>query len=194
MNEQIVSILPIANYLRKLIVFFSFSFLFVSCNKVDKKSKVLNSVTTEISQPQKDKLANDTNKLQIEKHDSLKETTYKMVSKHQKVLTPQIRVSDQVSDAKFNGEKILLQEELTEKIFLVNPDTIKRFLKKQYLNQLRNFPRSIADNFEQGISTEHISYPKLNYRVELFKDIYSQKPYKILEYSARKEGEEIIVE
>ncbi len=182
--------LRIANCLQTLILFFCFAFLLVACNNADTKSKE----ATVISQPQMDKLGIDTNKLQIEKPDSLKETPHKEVSKLQIKREPQIRESEGVSDAKLNGEPILLQEELSVNILASNPDTIKNYLKGVYLGQERNFPRSIADNFEQGISTEYISYPKLNYRVELFEDEYSKKPYKILAYSVRKEKEKIIVE
>lgn len=194
MNKQKISVLRIANCLRTIILFFCFSFMLVACNNADNKSKAPNTVATEISQTQKEELSIDTKKLQIEKPDSLKETPQKEVSKLPIKRESQIRESEGISDAKLNGETILLQEELSEKILASNPDTIKNYLKGIYLGQERNFPRSIADNFEQGISTEHISYPKLNYRVELFEDEYSKKPYKILGYSARKENEITIIE
>jgi len=194
MKEHKISVLRTKNCCRTLILFFCFSFLLVACDNADTKIKVPNTEATDIIRPQRDKLDIDTDKLQIEKPDSLKDIPHKVVSKLQIKREPQIRVGERVSDAKLNGEQILLQEELSEKILLSNPDTIKYFLKEQYLGQERNFPRSIADNFEKGISTEYISYPKLNYRVELFEDEYSKKPYKILEYSVRKEREKIIVE
>jgi hypothetical protein len=38
----------------------------------------------------------------------------------------------------------------------------------------QTFPRSIEDNFTQGAPKEHIYYPQLNYRVELFSNPYSK--------------------
>lgn len=177
-----------------LIIFLYFSFMLVACNKTDTNSKVSNTETTEISQPKKDKLGFDTVKMQTEKPDSVISTSKTVVSKLPKRREPQTLLSEIVSNSKLNGEQILLQEVLPENILLKNPDTIKYFLKNQYLGQERNFPRSIADNFEKGVSTERISYPKLYYRVELFEDEYSKKPYKVLSYSVRKEREKIIVE
>ncbi len=195
MNEQKISILPIANCLWTLILFFCFSFLLVACNNADTKSKVPNSEATEIIQPKNEKLGIDTNKFQGEKPDSFKETKPdKKVSQPQINRVRQKRESEGVYDAKLNGEQILIQEDLSENILASNPDTIKNYLKGFYQGHERFFPRSIADNFEQGVSKERISYPRLNFRVELFEDEYSKKPYKILSYSVRKENEKIIVE
>ena len=106
----------------------------------------------------------------------------------------QKRAGEMVSDAKLNGEPILMQEEILPQTLSENPDMIKELVKSHYLNQERNFPRSIADNFEKGASTERIHYPRLNYIVEVFKDRYATKPYQTLGYSARKENNIIIVE
>ena len=106
----------------------------------------------------------------------------------------QQRAGEMLSDAKLNGEPILMQEELLPEILSANPDTVKELVKSHYQNNERNFPRSIADNFEKGTSTERIHYPRLNYVVEVFKDRYATKPYQTLGYSARKENNIIIVE
>ena len=161
---------------------------------MDNNHELPNSKATEINEPQKEKLVTDTSILGIEKTDSLNKTAPKEVSRVPLNRDPQIRLGEGVSDAKLNGEQILLQEELSEKILLKNPDTIKYYLKQIYLGQEQNFPRSIADDFEHGISKEYISYPKLNFKVELFEDQYAKKPYKILGFSVRKENDQIIVE
>lgn len=106
----------------------------------------------------------------------------------------QQRAGEIVSDAKLNGEPILMQEEILPETLSANPDMVKELVKSHYQNNERNFPRSIADNFEKGTSTERIHYPRLNYVVEVFKDRYATKPYKTLGYSARKENDIIIVE
>ncbi len=106
----------------------------------------------------------------------------------------QQRAGEMVSDAKLNGEPILMQEELLPATLSANPDMVKEFVKSHYQNNERNFPRSIADNFEKGTSTERIHYPRLNYLVEVYKDRYATKPYKTFGYSVRKENDSIIVE
>lgn len=184
----------IAYQLKALILYFLIPLLIASCNSTDLKDVSTGHETTELNSSVADSSTVDTSEFKIIISNSSKKTTNKEVSKPQIKRQPQIRESEGVSDSKLNGEPILLQEELSAKILAGNPDTIKNYLKNLYIGQERNFPRSIADNFENGISTEHFSYPRLNYRVELFEDEYSKKPYKILGYSVRKEKEKIIVE
>jgi len=184
----------IAYQLKAIILYFLMPMLIASCNNTDLKDVSTGHETEELNSVIKDTTAIDTGKLQIIIPDSSKEKPHKEVLKAPMKRELIMRESEGVSDSKFNGEPILIQEELSKRILVSNPDTIKNYLKNLYLGQERNFPRSIADNFEKGISTEHISYPRLNYRVELFEDEYSKKPYKILGYSVRKEKEEIIVE
>ena len=161
---------------------------------MDTKSKQIILEGTEIKPSLKDTVIIDTAKLQIENSDTLKTTSTKVVSTQTTQQTLSQREYEGLSDAKFNGEPMLIQLELSEKVLAAHPDTIKNHLRREYLNQERNFPRSIADNFEKGISTERIYYPKLNYRVELFKNEYEKKPFQVLVYSVRKENEKIIVE
>lgn len=104
------------------------------------------------------------------------------------------RITEGVNDSKMNGEPILIQEDLKESVVKEHPDTIRHLLKSYYLNAERLFPRSIADNFEAGISTERISYPKLNFVIEIFENEYAKKPYKTIRHSVRKENEEIVLE
>ena len=151
-----MSEIQIASYSWTIILFIAFSLLLASCNHELPNSKLPNSKATEINEPQKEKLVTDTSILGIEKTDSLNKTAPKEVSRVPLNRDPQIRLGEGVSDAKLNGEQILLQEELSEKILLKNPDTIKYYLKQIYLGQEQNFPRSIADDFEHGISKEYV--------------------------------------
>ncbi len=186
-------IMPI--FFLKLNLFFCFAFLMLACNEVEIKSNLHHIVTPEVSEVPTHQILNDTGlKLQTVKPISLKEAPSKKVAIAQIKKQEQIRQSEGLSDAKLNGEPILLQEELAENILVNNPDTIKQYLKQIYLGQSRNFPRSIADDFEHGVSREYISYPILNFRVELFEDAYAMKPYRILGYAVRKENDLLIVE
>jgi hypothetical protein len=130
--------------------------------------------------------------IKIEKRDTIfKKKAVKAKVKSKEVF---LRFGEQSSDEKFNGVPIVLQENLSKSILKNNPDTIKNYLKRFYQGQEMLFPRSVADNFEKGTSKEFISYPKLNFRVELFENEYSKNPYKVLGYSAWKVNDEIIVE
>lgn len=134
----------------------------------------------------------DSSPLKIEKRDTIfKKQEVKAKVENKEVF---LRFGEQSSDEKFNGAPIVLQENLSKAIFKNNPDTIKNYLKGFYLGQEMLFPRSVADNFEKGTSKEYISYPKLNFRVELFENQYAKNPYKVLSHSARKVNQEIIIE
>lgn len=194
MHQHKIAGTQTANYWRTVNFLCCFSFMIVACNNTDPKLKAPVSPAPEISQAPEYHSEIDTNLLQVIKTDSLIEKPKKAVATTEIKKEPQIRAIKGVSDASLNGEQILLKEELAKSIFQNNPDTIKNYLKLLYLGQERNFPRSIADDFKRGISKEIFSYPTLNYRVELFEDAYAKKPYKILGYAVRKEGEKIIVE
>ena len=90
------------------------------------------------------------------------------------------------TNEKFNGEYVSIQENIPSEILTKYPDTIISIVKSNYLMSQNYFPRSIADDFINGISTERISYPKLNYKVELFNDKYSDKPYSTIIISVYK--------
>ncbi len=97
------------------------------------------------------------------------------------------RESDGCSNDNLNGKAILVQLDLNSSVLLSYPDTIIQYLKSYYNNLEHFFPRSIADDFEHGISTERISYPKLNFIVELYENEYAAKPYKTVQQSISKE-------
>jgi len=177
---------------RLLLVPITVLFSFTGCNNSNKEKQADTAVKQAIDTNTINSTQVDATPIKIEKRDTIfKKKALKAKVKSKKVF---LRFGEQSSDEKFNGAPIVLQENLSKAIFKNNPDTIKKFLKMFYLGQERLFPRSIADNFENGTSKEHISYPKLNFRVELFENEYAKNPYKVLGYSARKVDEEIIVE
>lgn len=110
------------------------------------------------------------------------------------VRIPQVRITEGINDSKLNGEPIHIQQDLQKTAITDHPDTITKILKSYYNNNERQFPRSIEDNFEAGISTERVSYPKLNFVIELFENEYAKNPYKTIRHSVRKVNKEIVVE
>lgn len=193
MNRQKLYLQLIGKW-RTLSLSFGFSLLLVSCSNTNTKLENESVPVSEINEPPKTKLNVDTNKLQIENTDSSKEAPQQKVARPPIKREFQMRTSEGVTDNKLNGEPILIQMELTPKVLANNPDTMRNYVKALYLGQQQNFPRSIADNFEQGISTERISYPRLNYAIEMYEDAYARKPYSILRYSVRSENGIVIVE
>lgn len=87
----------------------------------------------------------------------------------------------------------MLQEEMPQRLLNAHPDTVQAILKAHYCAQESRFPRSIADNFEQGISRETLAYPRLFYTLELYEDSYARKPYRVLVHSVGKEGNQVWV-
>jgi hypothetical protein len=151
------------------------------------KTKIDKKINPKISKLNKDSLA-------ILKFDSIKLVSPKKISSSRSQKVQLLRMSESVTNDKLNGAPIMIQEDLSAKEFSKDPEQLKNRLRGYYLWQERNFPRSIADDFENGISRELISYPRLNYVIELFEDGYASTPYKILNYSVRKEKDSIVVE
>lgn len=84
-------------------------------------------------------------------------------------------------DAHFNGKPMIQQEEIPKAIFEKNPDTLAKLAIDRYKSYDHFFPKSIADNFEEMKSTEHIHYPQeLIFRFELFEK-NAIEPYLIKE-------------
>ncbi len=81
------------------------------------------------------------------------------------------------SNAKFNGEAVVIEMEIPASVLKAHPDTLKKEVRQNYANSERFFPRSIADDFQKGISTEQISYPHLNYTVRVYENEFAAKPY-----------------
>lgn len=86
------------------------------------------------------------------------------------------------NDAHFNGSPMTQQEEMPKEILENHPDTLRKLAIARYKAYDQYYPKSIADNFEEGISTEHIHYPKkLIFRFELFDNESSWTPYIVKE-------------
>lgn len=99
------------------------------------------------------------------------------------------------SDNNFNGKPMTQQLEIKQSILKISPDTLKQIAKERYSSYTSFFPVSISDNFEEGISTEHVHYPKLIFRFLIFENEYSLNPYAEEFVSIRREGNgELIVE
>ena len=77
----------------------------------------------------------------------------------------------------FNGKPLVQQLEIKSKILSLFPDTLKQIAKESYLSFESFFPVSIADNFEKGISTKQIYYPKLIFQLQVFENVYASEPY-----------------
>jgi hypothetical protein len=91
------------------------------------------------------------------------------------------------SDAKFNGEAVVIEMDIPSAMLKAHPDTLKKEVRQNYANSERFFPRSIADDFVNGISTEHISYPQLNYAVKVYENEFAAKPYTTQTFRAWKD-------
>ncbi|MEI6349258.1 MAG: hypothetical protein WCP69_15035 [Bacteroidota bacterium] len=87
------------------------------------------------------------------------------------------RTEEGPNDDNFNGQPMTQQLDLASNVLKIFPDTLIHLAKARYSNYDRFFPRSIADNFVDGISTEHISYPNLVFRFQLFENKFAKKPY-----------------
>lgn len=83
-------------------------------------------------------------------------------------------------DIHINGKPLTIQMEISENDFNLFSDTLLILVKQRYQMWEGCFPVSIADNFEEGISTEHIYYPELIVNFELFEEPYSAIPYLIV--------------
>jgi hypothetical protein len=81
------------------------------------------------------------------------------------------------SDNNFNGKPMTQQLEIKQSVLKTSPDTLKQIAMERYSSYSSFFPVSISDNFEEGISTEHIHYTKLTFRFLIFENEYSLKPY-----------------
>ena len=82
------------------------------------------------------------------------------------------------SDNTFNGKPLTHQIEIAENVYKKFTDTLTNLALFNYKSYTNFFPKSISDNFEEGISTTHIHYPKkLIFRFQLFENEFSSSPY-----------------
>ena len=114
-------------------------------------------------------------------------TNKKNPRKNEEMRESPARLIDFPSDNNFNGKPMTQQENIPKAILQEYPDTLSKLAIACYKTYDHFFPKSIADNFEEGISTVHIHYPeKLIFRFELFETEYSWTPYIIKEVIVRR--------
>ena len=159
---------------------------FLEPNQSDNKTKVADTLN-ELIQNKEIVIKNDTvaiaSKMQL-KSFQIKEEVVDLV-----------RMFSFPGDNNFNGKPLVEQIEISKMVLTESPDTLISMVKDMYNSFERYFPKSIADDFEHGISTEYTDYPKLIFSLEIFENSKSQKPYIIKQYVAiKKRGEQVIVE
>lgn len=98
-----------------------------------------------------------------------------------------VRMIEFPSDDNFHGRPMVQQENIPAGIYKKNPDTLNKTAIARYKTYDHFFPKSIADNFENGTSTERIRYPeKLIFRFELFENDRAPKPYLIKDITVKR--------
>ncbi len=133
---------------------------------------------------QKDTIKSDS---QIKTAKRNKKNQNKNQNKNKEKSPPLLRYSDFPDDENFNGKPMTQQEDIPKNILEKYPDTLSKIAIARYKAFDIFFPKSIADNFEKGISTEHIYYPqKLIFRFELFENEVSLEPYIVKEIIVRR--------
>ncbi|MDD2346016.1 MAG: hypothetical protein PHY85_07710 [Bacteroidales bacterium] len=81
-------------------------------------------------------------------------------------------------DRHFNGNPMIQQLDLSKSVLDKFPDTLSKLAVSNYKTYDRFFPIAISDDFENGISTELIIYPKkLIFQFQLFEDEHALRPY-----------------
>ncbi len=107
--------------------------------------------------------------------------TLKKIQKKNELKSPSpTRFVEFPGDDNFNGKPLIQQVEISQKMLEKFPDTLKNLAISRYKTYEQYFPITIADNFDDGISTEIISFPeKLIFTFQLFEDEFSSKPYLI---------------
>lgn len=134
--------------------------------------KVSNELDTLISKyKEQDSVKTD---LQINTAD----TANKKMNKKSLEISYPVRYIEFPGDANFNGKPMTQQEDISKKILEKFPDTLSNLAIERYKTYDYFFPKAIADNFEDGISTEMVMYPKkLIFRFQLFENGSASTPY-----------------
>jgi hypothetical protein len=106
---------------------------------------------------------------------------------YKKAPTPPIRYSEFPGDQNFNGAPLTQQETISKENLEKFPDTLNRLALERYKSYDPYYPKSIADNFEKGISIERIHYPaKLIFRFMVFENEWTETPYMVKEVTVRR--------
>jgi len=96
--------------------------------------------------------------------------------------------------AHFNGKALVHQLEMSQTMLKMHADSLHKIAKLEYCNFENYFPRSIADNFEEGISTEHIHYCDILFKFQVFEDEYSRNPHSEVYILTKMQADSIITE
>ncbi|MDD3685186.1 MAG: hypothetical protein PHE56_00330 [Bacteroidales bacterium] len=102
------------------------------------------------------------------------------------------RYEEGPSDDNINGKPVVIQMEIPHSIYKVSPDTLLIIVEQKYQSWEYFFPRSIADNFEDGISVEYIDYPELLVNFQLFENGYSGNPYLIISVKVYRDSKGVV--
>lgn len=152
----------------------------------DNNPNKLNHFEKEENVTSTQKISNDKTKdtlliRSISENTSKKPETGKTQTKNKHLIKELIsydRYSEFPSDDTWNGKPLVQQTEIPLKVIESYPDTLSARAVALYNSFVKFFPVSIADNFEEGISTEIISYPaKLIFCFQVFQDKYAATPY-----------------
>jgi hypothetical protein len=163
-----------------------------SCNNSHNDQTIENRSeidTNNVSQNQETLLQTDKEKDTLKSDSPIKTaiTNKNNQSKNKEKSPPPVRYSDFPNDENFNGKPMTQQENISKAILEKYPDTLTKLAIARYKTYDHFFPKSIADNFEKGTSTERIHYPqKLIFRFELFENEVSWKPYVVKEVVVRR--------
>lgn len=177
--------------MKKLIILLLFLFLNLGCNKKVDTTEIENLKQEETSKI--DSITSNTkNTILVEPDtmDTVKVITQKQRYKEKKKKETPIsydRIIEFPGDNAWNGNPMIQQLEMSSSIFNKFPDTLSRLAIDLYKSYEHFFPKAIADNFEEGISTEYVVHPKkLVFQFQVFKNNYQSKPYLIKEITIRR--------
>ncbi len=120
---------------------------------------------------------------------AIKKKKDKVALSKAKVDGPYTRYVSFPGDDHFNGKELVCQFDIPKKVIEEYPDTVRAIAIEMYKMSEQSFPVSIADDFERGISTEHIMYLPFRYAIELFENEFASKPYATRRYTVKREND-----
>lgn len=93
-------------------------------------------------------------------------------------IRPKLFEGESFNDENLNGKPITQQIEISKNTLENFPDTLVYLAFSRYNAYEHLFPKSIKDDFVNGISREQITYPEtLIFRFELFENEFGMTPY-----------------
>lgn len=164
--------------------------LFTSCSTASKESVVENSQqkTDSSKNSEADSAKTNTTLPDIGATDLDSSSSPKTNNKNKKAdVSSLVGTSAVAGDNNFNGEPLVQHIRIEKKIYEKHSDTLNDLAIQYYKNNIPNFPRAIADNFETGTAKEKIIYPeKLVFSFHLFENEKTIKPYLIKDITVRR--------